>query len=102
MTTAAGARPLTAVLAAFEGGARSLDEVGTRTGLSRDVVSAAVEHLVRLGRIEAKELAIGCPSAGCGSCASGTADGTPGCGAPQPSGQRSGPVLVTLSLRRAS
>lgn len=97
-TTSAG--PLTGVLAAFESGARSLDEVAARTALTRDVVDAAVDHLVRMGRIEARELAIGCPTGGCGSCASGSVAGTPGCGAPGPSRMRSGPVLVTLSVRR--
>lgn len=92
--------PLSAVLAAFAGGARSLDEVGRRTGLSSDVVRASVDHLVRTGRIEAKEMAIGCPDSGCGSCASGTTDGAAGCGTEGPSARRSGPVLVSLSLRR--
>lgn len=100
MSVLATGGPLVAVLAAFEAGCRSLDEVGRRAGLSRDVVDAAVEHLVRLGRVEAKELAIGCPSGGCGTCASGTAEGAAGCGAAGPSPARSGPVLVTLSLRR--
>lgn len=94
------AGPLTVVLAAFQSGVTSLDEVSTRTGLSRDVVAASVDHLVRLGRIEARSLAIGCPDGGCGTCASGTADGTAGCGSSGPSTRRSGPVLVSLSLRR--
>ena len=49
---------------------------------------------------EAKELAMGCPGGGCGSCASGLADGSAGCGASGPSATRSGPVLVQLSLRQ--
>ncbi len=93
-------RPLHAVLQAFEEGAHSLHDIALRTSLSQDVVSASVEHLVRMGRVQAKELAIGCPSGGCGTCASGTSDGTAGCGAPGPSARRSGPVLVELSLRR--
>ncbi|MEL4505242.1 FeoC-like transcriptional regulator [Luteococcus sp. H138] len=93
-------RPLSAVLAAFEDGATSLDEISERTGLDRGVVQSAVDHLRRMGRIEAKELAMGCPSGGCGSCASGTADGGAGCGSDGPSAQRTGPVLVQLSLRR--
>jgi hypothetical protein len=88
------------VLGAFEAGVHSVDEVATLTGLSRDVVDAAIAHLVRAGRIEARELAIGCPDGGCGSCASGQVDGSAGCGASGPSAQRSGPVIVTLSLRR--
>lgn len=92
--------PLRAVLTAFEGDVHSLDDIARRTGLSRDVVSAAVDHLVRAGRIEARTLAVGCPDGGCGSCASGTSAGEPGCGAPEPGRSRTGPVLVALSLRR--
>lgn len=96
----AESRPVTAVLAALQGGARSLAEVAERTGLGRDVVDAAITHLVRLGRLEAEELAIGCPSAGCGGCVSGTAEGTAGCGSSAPSTRRSGPVLVALRVSR--
>ena len=56
------AGPLTAVLAAFEAGAHSLGEVATRCDLPLDTVRASVDHLVRMGRLEAKELAIGCPT----------------------------------------
>jgi hypothetical protein len=93
--------PLTAVLAAFDAGAHSLDDVATRCGLPLDTVRASVDHLVRMGRLEAEELAIGCPTGGCGSCASGTDTGAAGCGSSAPSGRRSGPVLVTISVRRA-
>lgn len=92
--------PLASVLSAFEGGAGTLAEVAARTGLAADVVSAAVDHLVRLGRLDAKELAMGCPSGGCGSCASASAEGTPGCGADAPNPGRRGPVLVALTRRR--
>lgn len=100
MSTTRAAGPLTRVLEAFTTGVRSVDEVVTRTGLTRDVVDAAISHLIRAGRIEARELSIGCPDGGCGSCASGTSDGQAGCGATGPSSRRSGPALVTLSLRR--
>jgi len=93
-------RPLTAVLAAFEEGVESLPEVAERTGLSLDVVRAAVDHLVRLGRLDAREMATGCPGGGCGSCASASPDGAPGCGASGPSARRSGPVLVSIGLPR--
>ncbi|MGN6245719.1 MAG: FeoC-like transcriptional regulator [Motilibacteraceae bacterium] len=93
-------RPLRAVLDAFDAGAASLAEVSRRTGLDRDVVDAAVDHLVRLGRLSAQQLAVGCPPSGCGGCASGAADGGAGCGAEGPSAVRSGPVLVALSVRR--
>lgn len=93
-------RPLHAVMDAFGAGATSLDEVAQRTGLSRDMVTASVDHLIRLGRIDAKQMSMGCPSGGCGSCASGTESGAPACGAEAPSRERRGPVLVTLQLRR--
>ena len=92
--------PLTSVLESFRAGVHSIDEVVQRTGLRRDVVDAAIGHLVRAGRLEARELAIGCPTGGCGSCASGLTDGSAGCGSTEPSDRRSGPVLVTLSLKR--
>ncbi len=90
--------PLRAVLDAFTTGARSRHDVVTSTGLSRDVVDAAVEHLVRSGRLTATELSVGCPDGGCGSCASGHGD-APGCGAAGASASRRGPVLVSLSPR---
>ena len=95
-----GVRPLNAVLDAFEGGASTIDDIVTSTGMPRDVVLAAVDHLRRMGRLEARELVAGCPSGGCGSCAFSHGDGTPGCGAPSASPERRGPVLVQLSLRR--
>lgn len=91
--------PLRSVLTAFEDGARSRTDVVTRTGLRRDVVDAAIDHLLRIGRLDARELTSGCPGGGCGSCASGVGD-TPGCGASGPSAARSGPVLVSLTVRR--
>ncbi len=94
------AGPLTKVLAAFEAGADGFDDIVRRTGLRRDVAEAAVDHLVRMGRLEARSLSVGCPTGGCGTCASGRADGTAGCGAAGPSTARRGPVLVALRLRR--
>ena len=91
MTGAVTSSPLRAVLDAFSGRASTLDDVATMTGLPRDVVDAAVEHLVRVGRLSASTLTMGCPSGGCGSCASGTS-GAPGCGAAAPGPARSGPV----------
>jgi len=92
--------PLTRVLDAFGAGAASLAEVEAATGLSADVVSASVDHLVRLGRVDAELLSMGCPTGGCGTCASGTTEGAAGCGAPGPSLRRRGPALVALTLRR--
>ena len=92
--------PLRAVLAAFDAGAYSFGEVATRCDLPLDMVRACVDHLVRMGRLDAEELAIGCPTGGCGSCASGADAGTAGCGSRAPSSRRSGPVLVAISVRR--
>lgn len=97
---AAGGGPLTQVLAAFSDGATGLDDIARRTGLSAQVVRASVDHLVRIGRIEARSLTVGCPSGGCGGCASASADGAAGCGASGPSATRTGPTLVALRLRR--
>lgn len=95
-----GGGPLSAVLGAFEAGALSFDEVSTRCDLPLDTVRACVDHLVRLGRLDARELAVGCPSGGCGSCASGAGDGSAGCGSGGSSTRRPGPVLVTISVVR--
>lgn len=94
----AATSPLRAVLEALRGGAGSLTEVARQCGLDRDVVEAAVDHLVRLRLVSARELALGCPGGGCTTCASGV-DGAPGCGSPGPSPTRTGPVLVALSAR---
>jgi hypothetical protein len=88
------AGPLSAVLAELTAGAPTLDDVARRTGLDRDVVGAAVDQLVRLGRVTSSTLATGCPDTGCGGCP------TSGCGsrgAAAPAGRR--PVLVALSVR---
>ncbi|MCE3550305.1 FeoC-like transcriptional regulator [Pseudonocardia sp. RS11V-5] len=85
--------PLRAVLDAVDAGARSRADLGARTGLRPDVIDAALDHLVRMGRLEPSSLGGGCPPAGCGSCGSGVG-GEPGCGTP------SRPVLVQLTRRR--
>jgi FeoC-like transcriptional regulator len=92
--------PLRAVLEALQGGAHSRAELAGRTGLRPDTVDAALEHLVRMGRLEVGELSTGCPSGGCGSCPSGVDDG-PGCGSSAPVDRPAGaPVLLQLTLRR--
>lgn len=66
---AAGAGgPLRAVLAAAGQGVSTLEDLAGVTGLSRDVVDAAVEHLVRARRLEAVDLSAACPASGCGTC----------------------------------
>lgn len=92
--------PLTRVLDAIDAGAGTLGEIEGATGLAHDLVAASVQHLVRLGRLESRELSMGCPAGGCGACASATLAGAPGCGASAPSAARRGPALVALTLRR--
>jgi hypothetical protein len=91
-------RPLTAVLAAIELGSASLAEVARATGLRHDVVEAAVDRLVWMGRLTTEELSFGCPPSGCGGCASATA-GLPGCGVTRTPITGRGPVLVSLRRR---
>ena len=84
--------PLQAVLAAFRSGAGTVDEIAAGCGLTRDVVDAALEYLIRSGRLAAQPLA-GCPIDGCGGCPAGPAGAW--CAAAL-SGRRPGPVLLTL------
>lgn len=90
--------PLALVSDAITDGAGSRAAVAERTGLARDVVDAALEHLQRMGRLTAEQLGSGCPDGGCGTCPSGTADGRAGCGAGALPGRR-GPVVLTLVAR---
>lgn len=88
--------PLSQVFEAIASGAGSRTDIVDRTGLAADVVDAAIDHLQRMGRLEAETLGSGCPTEGCGSCPSGTAAGKAGCGAPGP-GVGRGPVLLKLT-----
>jgi hypothetical protein len=92
--------PLSIVLAELAAGTPTLTEMARRSGLEESVVRAAVNHLIRSGRVEARELSMGCPASGCGNCASGTDTGAPGCGlgAPVP-GRRAGLITLTLTRR---
>lgn len=85
-------RPLQAVLAALTDGAGTRGAVVTATGLSLDVVDAALEHLERLGRVEAHPIGAGCPTSGCGGCAMANACG----GRPSPRG------LIAWSVRSSA
>ncbi len=87
------AGPLRAVLAELEAGTATVTQIATNCGLSESMTKAALDHLVRSGRVAAKELSVGCPPSGCGGCALATG----GCGQPKAS---SGRGLVTLSLMR--
>jgi hypothetical protein len=61
--------PLRTVLAAVESGAATVADVAQRTGLDRDVVAAAIQYLVRTGRVGTASLTSACPSTACGGCA---------------------------------
>lgn len=90
--------PLTSVLAAVSAGAISRADVAGRTGLARDVADAAIDHLVRMGRLDVQALGTSCPGGACGSCSSGN-DGAPGCDT-STTAVPSGPVLLQISLHR--
>ncbi len=60
--------PLRAVLAAVNSGAVTVADIALRTGLDRDVVAAAVQHLIRAGRIGTAALSSGCPASACAGC----------------------------------
>jgi hypothetical protein len=60
--------PLRAVLDAFASGATTRADVCRITGVPRDVVDAAIDHLVRVGRVSGKPLSIGCSDRACGGC----------------------------------
>ncbi|MGA4669949.1 FeoC-like transcriptional regulator [Propionibacteriaceae bacterium Y1923] len=60
--------PLLLVHRAVQAGARTQGEVVADTRLAPDVVAAALEHLVRTGRVATLPLVAGCPAQGCGSC----------------------------------
>ena len=83
------AGPVSAVLAAVEAGTPCLQQVASSTGLPEDVVRAATEHLVRLGRLRTQVLNASCPPEGCGGCTVRVA-----CHSEQPEGTGSRPGRV--------
>lgn len=88
--------PLRAVLDAFGREATSLADVQAATGLRADVLEAAVEQLVRLGRLDREQVGAGCTTGGCGGCGSSPESGG-SCGSARPAA--AGPVLVALTVR---
>jgi hypothetical protein len=63
--------PLTLVREAFAADqrVRSVGDIVATTGLNRDVVDAALEHLLFTGELQATALASGCPADACDTCA---------------------------------
>ncbi|WP_162872825.1 FeoC-like transcriptional regulator [Austwickia chelonae] len=90
--------PLRQVLDAVEGGAVTVGEIASRTGIDRDVVAASVAHLARVGRVDSRMLSSGCSDAGCGGCSTAGPDDSPGCGGAGERAQRA-PVLLRLFSR---
>jgi hypothetical protein len=60
--------PLAEVLAAVASGANTRVEVRRRVDYPDDVVDAALDHLIRTGRVVDQPLTVGCVSSGCGGC----------------------------------
>lgn len=87
--------PLSQVFHAIVEGAKSRVEIAEATHLDPEVVDASLDHLIRMGRLDTEQLSSGCPDEGCGTCSSGRADGTAGCGAAGPANAR-GPVMITV------
>lgn len=81
--------PLSIVLAQVDAGISSVAEMSRRTGVAPDLLRAAMDHLVRTGRITTRSLALGCPPQGCGGCA------VTGCGS-----SGTGRTSLTLLSRR--
>lgn len=88
--------PLQVVLSQIEAGTPTVAEIARRTDLPDEMVRAAIDHLVRSGRLTSSELSVGCPTGGCGTCPS-----SGGCALPANVSRRPGLVSLTLT-RRAS
>jgi hypothetical protein len=52
-----------------DGRARSVRDLAAVTGLRRDIVEAALDHLVATGRLQSAALQSGCPADACQTCA---------------------------------
>jgi|GEM_PF-3366569 len=59
--------PLTQVLTTVESGVRTVPAIAQATGLNPDLVNAAIDHLIREGRMRALPLN-SCASGTCGGC----------------------------------
>lgn len=66
---------LSATASAIDRGATTRAEIARRTSLAADVVDAAVDHLLRIGRVATLSLKTSCPSGGCQGCGAPTGTG---------------------------
>ena len=57
------------VLAAFRAGATTRKEIAKATSLDADLVDAAVDMLLRTGRMDERVIKTACTSGGCRGCA---------------------------------
>lgn len=67
--------PLRAVLDAVERGVTTVPAIAEHTGLREDVVSAAVDHLRRMNRLDTLQLRTVCGGGSCASCDTGCSAG---------------------------
>lgn len=67
------------VLAAIDDGARSVDDLARRTGLTPDLVDLALQQLARAGHLHPETIRAGCAAGGCTSCPAVHG----GCGGPE-------------------
>ena len=66
--TASSASPLRAVLSAVSAGATTREELRRKVSYPDDVIDAALDHLIRTGRVATQPLTMGCVSTSCGGC----------------------------------
>ncbi|WP_175935661.1 hypothetical protein [Corynebacterium sp. Marseille-P4321] len=88
-------RPMEAVVAAIESGARSRAEIRRTTGLTESTVDAVIGHLERTGRLTLEELGSSCAGGNCNSCIAAAANGMTCADKPK----QSGPVALVLTKR---
>ncbi|MHA5282180.1 FeoC-like transcriptional regulator [Corynebacterium sp. CQ3829_602738] len=86
-------RPMQAVMAAIQQGARSRAEIRRTTGLTDSTVDAVIHHLERTGRLTLEELGSSCAGGDCGSCIAAASSGMTCADRPK------GPVALVLGTR---
>ena len=63
------------VLNAFTSGARTVDDIGSRSGLDRELVQVAIDQLVTLGLVAREQSSTRCPRTACGGCSAPRGNG---------------------------